>query len=169
MITPPWSRERVMTLLLIIINKSNAFIFVVFSCSISVWEPILRDTNMERTLHTVRWRKHRANVQRSGKQNVWDCRVFGRNVFAAKANLFRMLVRAWLTIASHSMLKRIEKIPRDQNDEIYAPCGMGVRIQPTPALRCVVGGDYLRDMSYPLPPAHCMQGLLAWNGAYELG
>ena len=31
-----------------------------------------------------------------------------------------------------------------------APCGMGVRIQPTPALRRVVRGDYLRDMSYPL-------------------
>ena len=44
---------------------------------------------------------------------------------------------------------------------------MGVRIQPTPALRRVVRGDYLRDMSYPLPPAHCMQGLLACNGAYE--
>ena len=46
---------------------------------------------------------------------------------------------------------------------------MGVRIQPTPALRHVVRGDYLRDMSFPLPPAHCMQGLLACNGAYELG
>ena len=48
------------------------------------------------------------------------------------------------------------------------PCGMGVRIQPTPALRRVVRRDYLRDMSYPLPPAYCMQGLLACNGAYEL-
>ena len=52
---------------------------------------------------------------------------------------------------------------------IHTPCGMGVRIQPTPALMRVVRGDYLRDMSYPLPPAHCMQGLLAYNGAYELG
>ena len=51
----------------------------------------------------------------------------------------------------------------------FTPCGMGVRIQPTPALRRVVRGDYLRGMSYPLPPAHCMQGLLACNGAYELG
>ena len=51
----------------------------------------------------------------------------------------------------------------------FCPCGMGVRIQPTPALRRVVRGDCLRDMSYPLPPAHCMQGLLACNGAYELG
>ena len=50
-----------------------------------------------------------------------------------------------------------------------APCGMGVRIQKTPTLRRVVRGDYLRDMSYPLTPAHCMQGLLACNGAYELG
>ena len=46
---------------------------------------------------------------------------------------------------------------------------LGVRIQPTPALRRVVRGDYLRDMSYPLPPAHCMQGLLACSGTYELG
>ena len=45
---------------------------------------------------------------------------------------------------------------------------MGVRTQVTPALRRVVRGDYLRDMSYPFPPAHCMQGLLACNGAYEL-
>ena len=52
---------------------------------------------------------------------------------------------------------------------MVSPCGMGVRIQPTPALRRVVGDDYLRDMSYPLPPAHCMLGLLACNGAYELG
>ena len=46
---------------------------------------------------------------------------------------------------------------------------MGVIIQPTPSLRRVVRGDYLSYMSYPLPPAHCMQGLLACNGAYELG
>ena len=51
----------------------------------------------------------------------------------------------------------------------FNPCGMGVRIQQTPAFRRVVRGDYLRDMSYPLPAAHCMQGLLACNGAYELG
>ena len=51
---------------------------------------------------------------------------------------------------------------------LFCPCGMEVRIQPTPALRCVVRDDYLRDMSYPLPPAHCMQGLLACNGVYEL-
>ena len=50
-----------------------------------------------------------------------------------------------------------------------APVAWGVRIQPTHALRLVVGGDYLRDMSYPLSPAHCMRGLLACNGAYELG
>ena len=56
----------------------------------------------------------------------------------------------------------------DETDDIY-PCGMGVRIQPTPALLRVGRGDYLRDMSCPLPPAHCMQGLLACNGAYELG
>ena len=51
----------------------------------------------------------------------------------------------------------------------FTPCGMGVRIQPTPALRRVVRGDYLKDMSYPLPPAHCMQGLLSCNVTYELG
>ena len=45
----------------------------------------------------------------------------------------------------------------------------GLDIGNSPALRRVVRGDYLRDMSYPLPPAHCMQGLLACNGAYELG
>ena len=49
------------------------------------------------------------------------------------------------------------------------PCGMRARTQPTPALRHVVRGDYLRDMSYPLKPAHCMQGLLECNGAHELG
>ena len=49
------------------------------------------------------------------------------------------------------------------------PCGMGVRIQPTPALTRAVRGDYLIDMSYPLPPDHCIQGLLACNGAYEFG
>ena len=46
---------------------------------------------------------------------------------------------------------------------------LDIRIQPTPALRRVVRGDYLRYMSYPLQPAHFMQGLLACNGAYELG
>ena len=45
---------------------------------------------------------------------------------------------------------------------------MGVRIQPTPAFRRVVRGDYLRDMSYPLPPAHCMQGLLHAMGRMSL-
>ena len=52
---------------------------------------------------------------------------------------------------------------------IFYLCGMGVRIQPTPAQRRVVRGDYLRDMSYPLPPANCMKGLFACNGEYELG
>ena len=48
-----------------------------------------------------------------------------------------------------------------------SPVAWGVRIQPTPALRRVVGGDNLRDMSYPLPPAHCMQGLLACVGVIK--
>ena len=52
---------------------------------------------------------------------------------------------------------------------VNAPVAWGVRIQPTYELRLVVRGDYLTDMSYPLPPAHCMQGLLACNGVYELG
>ena len=34
----------------------------------------------------------------------------------------------------------------------FCPCVMGVRIQPTPVPRRVVRGDYLIDMSYPLPP-----------------
>ena len=46
---------------------------------------------------------------------------------------------------------------------------MGVRIQPTPALRRVVRGDYLRDMSYPSALAYCMPGLLDCIGAYDLG
>ena len=46
---------------------------------------------------------------------------------------------------------------------------MGVRIQPAPALMRVVRDDNLRDVNYPVPPAHCMLGLLACNGAYELG
>ena len=37
----------------------------------------------------------------------------------------------------------------------FRPCGMGVRIQPTPALRRVVRGDYLRDMSYPIAYKVC--------------
>ena len=51
------------------------------------------------------------------------------------------------------------------------PCGMGVRIQPTPALRRVVRGDYLRDMSYPLPPGHSCRvflhamGLMSWDSS----
>ena len=44
-----------------------------------------------------------------------------------------------------------------------------LRILPMLALRRVVRSDYLRDMSYPLPPVHCMQGLLAFNAASELG
>ena len=36
-------------------------------------------------------------------------------------------------------------------------------------LHCVERGDYLRDMNCPLTPAHFMQGLLACNGANELG
>ena len=56
-----------------------------------------------------------------------------------------------------------------RDKEKFTPCGMGVGIQPTPALRRVVRGDYLRDMSYSLPPAHYIQGHLACNGAYELG
>ena len=61
----------------------------------------------------------------------------------------------------------LEKVILYTND--ICSCGMGVRIQPTPAFGRVVRGDYLRDMSYPLPPAHCMQGILECNGAYELG
>ena len=58
---------------------------------------------------------------------------------------------------------------RETFKPFFAPVARGVRIQPTPAFRRGVGGDRLRDMSYPLPPAHCMQGLLACNVAYELG
>ena len=45
--------------------------------------------------------------------------------------------------------------------KLSAPVAWGVRIQPTSALKRVVSGDYLRNMRYTLPPAHCMQGLLA--------
>ena len=56
----------------------------------------------------------------------------------------------------------------------YFPCGMGVRIQPKPALRRVVRGDYLRDMSYPLPrPIACRvflhaMGRMSWD-SFALG
>ena len=52
---------------------------------------------------------------------------------------------------------------------LYFPLCLGVRIQPTPALRRVLRGDYLMAMSCPLPPANCMPNPLALNGAYELG
>ena len=45
----------------------------------------------------------------------------------------------------------------------------GFRIQPTFALVRVVRGDKSWDINCPIPPAHCMLGLLACSEAYEFG
>ena len=45
----------------------------------------------------------------------------------------------------------------------------GFRIQPTFALVCVVRGDLSWDINCPIPPAHCMLGLLTCSEAYEFG
>ena len=45
-------------------------------------------------------------------------------------------------------------------------CG-GFRIQPTFALVRVVRGDLSWDINCPIPPAHCMLGLLACSEAYK--
>ena len=42
-------------------------------------------------------------------------------------------------------------------------------IQPTFALMRVVRGDLSWDINCPIPPAHCMLGLLACSEAYEFG
>ena len=89
--------------------------------------------------------------------------------------IYMLLPRYTLTHTySISPLMKERKMPADDGDRCMQmmainPCGRGVIIQPTPALWCVVGGDYLRDKSYPLPPAHCRRSLLACNAAYELG
>ena len=43
------------------------------------------------------------------------------------------------------------------------------RIQPTFALVRVVRGDLSWDINCPIPPAHCMLGLLACSEEYEFG
>ena len=45
----------------------------------------------------------------------------------------------------------------------------GFRIQPTFALVRVIRGDLSWDTNCPIPPAHCMLGLLACSEAYEFG
>ena len=45
----------------------------------------------------------------------------------------------------------------------------GFRIQPTFALVRVVRGDLSREINCPIPPDHCMLGLLACSEAYEFG
>ena len=50
-----------------------------------------------------------------------------------------------------------------------SPCGLEDRIQPTTTLMHVISSNYLRDMNCPIPAAHCMLGLPACNGVYELG
>ena len=45
----------------------------------------------------------------------------------------------------------------------------GVGIQPTFALVLVVRGDLSWDINCPIPPVHCMLGLLACSEAYEFG
>ena len=52
---------------------------------------------------------------------------------------------------------------------ILAPVVWGIRIQPTFALVRVVRGDLSWDINFPIPPAHCMLGLLACSEAYEFG
>ena len=51
----------------------------------------------------------------------------------------------------------------------YALWLMGFRIQPTFALVRVVRGDLSWDTNCPIPPSHCMLGLLACSEAYEFG
>ena len=46
----------------------------------------------------------------------------------------------------------------------HVPVAWGLEYSQEYSLRRVVRSDYLRDMSYPLPPIHCIQGLLACNG-----
>ena len=48
-------------------------------------------------------------------------------------------------------------------------CGLGIRIERTFALWCVVRGEHLWDMKCPIPPAYCMLGILAYSEAYEFG
>ena len=45
----------------------------------------------------------------------------------------------------------------------------GIRIQPTFGLMRVVRGDSSSDIYCPIPPAHCMLGLLACSEAYAFG
>ena len=45
----------------------------------------------------------------------------------------------------------------------------GFKIQPTFALVRVVRGDLSWDINCPIPPAHCMLGILACSEAYEFG
>ena len=46
---------------------------------------------------------------------------------------------------------------------------LGIRIQLTFSLVCVVNGDYSRDINCLIPPAYCMLGRLACYEAYQFG
>ena len=50
-----------------------------------------------------------------------------------------------------------------------APVVWWIRIQPTFALVRVVRGDLSWDINCPIPPAHCMLGLLECREVYEFG
>ena len=56
------------------------------------------------------------------------------------------------------------------NQNTYScPVAWGFRIQPTFALVRVVRGDLSLDINCPIPPAHCMLGLLACSEAFGFG
>ena len=68
-----------------------------------------------------------------------------------------------------SLLHTSDPFSKLENKQTKNPCGLGVDIQPTPALMCIIRDDNLRDINCSIPLANCMLHFLVYNWVYELG
>ena len=79
-----------------------------------------------------------------------------------------VVLRHYLCCLSHWHCQSLVVL-RHYFSSSFAPVVWGIKIQPTFDIVRVVRGDLSWDINCPIPPAHCMLGLLACCEAYEFG